>query len=75
LVDILVPVIGRRILEKVPPNTAHLLERFGLFTIILFGKALVSTLAVIKPTQGNWGSIGFAVISFILIISMWWQVL
>ncbi|MFU8690830.1 low temperature requirement protein A [Rossellomorea sp. FS2] len=73
LVDILVPVIGRRILEKVPPNTAHLLERFGLFTIILFGEALVSTLAVIKPTQGNWGSIGFAVISFILIISMWWQ--
>ncbi|KKI90841.1 low temperature requirement protein A [Bacillus sp. SA1-12] len=73
LIDILVPVLGRKCLEKVPPNTAHLLERFGLFTIILFGEALISTLTVIQPTQGNWESIGFAIISFILIISMWWQ--
>ncbi|MED4226331.1 low temperature requirement protein A [Neobacillus cucumis] len=73
LIDIIVPVLGRKCLVKVPTNTAHLLERFGLFTIILFGEALISTLAVIKPTQGNWDSIGFAIISFILIISMWWQ--
>ncbi|MDQ0971220.1 low temperature requirement protein LtrA [Neobacillus niacini] len=73
LIDIIVPVLGRKCLEKVPTNTAHLLERFGLFTIILFGEALISTLAIIQPTKGNWNSIGFAVISFILIISMWWQ--
>ncbi|WP_338452465.1 low temperature requirement protein A [Niallia oryzisoli] len=73
LIDIIVPILGRKCLEKVPPNTAHLLERFGLFTIILFGEALISTLAVIQPTQGNWNSINFAIISFILIISMWWQ--
>ncbi|KAB7667159.1 low temperature requirement protein A [Bacillus sp. B1-b2] len=73
LIDIIVPVLGRKCLEKVPANTAHLLERFGLFTIILFGEALISTLAIIQPTQGNWDSIGFAIISFILIISMWWQ--
>ncbi|MFJ8247445.1 low temperature requirement protein A [Peribacillus asahii] len=73
LIDIIVPVLGQKCLEKVPTNTAHLLERFGLFSIILFGEALISTLAVIQPTQGNWDSIGFAIISFILIISMWWQ--
>ncbi|MEH7492582.1 low temperature requirement protein A [Neobacillus niacini] len=73
LIDIMVPVLGRKCLEKVPTNTPHLLERFGLFTIILFGEALISTLAIIQPTQGNWDSIGFAIISFILIISMWWQ--
>lgn len=67
------PIFGRKHLVKVPTNTAHLLERFGLFTIILFGEALVSTLAVIQPKQGNWNSIGFSIISFILIISMWWQ--
>ncbi|PAE36649.1 low temperature requirement protein A [Bacillus sp. 7884-1] len=72
-IDIMVPVFGRRYLVKVPTNTAHLLERFGLFTIILFGESLISTLAVIQPTQGDWNSIGFAVISFILIIAMWWQ--
>ncbi|WP_409289140.1 low temperature requirement protein A [Peribacillus sp. SCS-37] len=70
-VDILVPIFGRKYL--VPTNTAHLLERFGLFTIILLGEALVSTLAVIQPAKGDWYAIGFAVISFILIIAMWWQ--
>ncbi|MEH7336842.1 low temperature requirement protein A [Neobacillus drentensis] len=73
IIDIMVPIFGRKYLVKVPTNTAHLLERFGLFTIILFGEALVSTLAVIQPKQGNWNSIGFSAISFILIISMWWQ--
>lgn len=28
---------------------------------------------MIQPKQGNWDSISFAIISFILIISMWWQ--
>lgn len=73
IIDIIVPMFGRRYLAKVPTNTAHLLERFGLFTIILFGEALVSTLAVIQPQKGSWNSIGFSIISFILIISMWWQ--
>lgn len=36
-------------------------------------EALISTLAIIQPAQGNWDSIGFVIISFILIISMWWQ--
>ena len=40
LIDIIVPLLGRKCLEKVPTNTAHLLERFGLFSIILFGKLL-----------------------------------
>ncbi|MGM0921465.1 MAG: low temperature requirement protein A [Bacillota bacterium] len=73
IIDIMVPIFGRKYLVKVPTNTAHLLERFGLFSIILFGEALVSTLAVIQPKQGNWNSISFSIISFILIISMWWQ--
>ncbi|PJO42885.1 low temperature requirement protein A [Lysinibacillus xylanilyticus] len=73
LVDILIPIIGRKRLVNVPTNTAHLFERFGLFTIILFGETLVSTLAVIQPKQGDWNSILFTIVSFVLIISMWWQ--
>ncbi|MFD0051720.1 low temperature requirement protein A [Actinomycetes bacterium NPDC127524] len=73
LIDIIVPLAGRKCLEKVPTNTAHLLERFGQFTLILFGEALISTIAVVQPKQGNWKAIYFAIISFMLIISMWWQ--
>lgn len=36
LIDIIIPLLGRKCLEKVSTNTAHLLERFGLFSIILF---------------------------------------
>ncbi|PAF39890.1 low temperature requirement protein A [Terribacillus saccharophilus] len=72
-IDIVIPILGRKYLMKVPPNTAHLLERFGLFTIILFGESLVSTLAIIQPTKGDWSSIGFSIMSFLLIIAMWWQ--
>lgn len=72
-VDVLVPFFGRKYLEKAPTNIAHLLERFGLLTLILFGESVVSTLFVLQPQNGNWNSISFSIISFILIISMWWQ--
>ncbi|WP_028399456.1 low temperature requirement protein A [Ectobacillus panaciterrae] len=73
IVDIIVPVYGRKYLVKVPTNTAHLLERFALLTLILFGESVVSTLSVLQPQKGDWNSISFSIISFILIISMWWQ--
>ncbi|WP_214484723.1 low temperature requirement protein A [Bacillus sp. SM2101] len=73
IVDIIVPLLGRKYLIKSPTNIAHLLERFGLFTIILFGESIVSTLAVLRPQEGDWNSIAFSTISFITIIAMWWQ--
>jgi low temperature requirement protein LtrA len=72
-VDILVPVLGRKHLIKMPTNTAHLLERFALLTLILFGESIISILTVLQPQQGDWNSILFSVTSFILILSMWWQ--
>lgn len=46
MVDIIVPVFGRKYLIKAPNNIAHLLERFALFTFFLFGVSVVSTLSV-----------------------------
>ena len=37
LFDIIVPFWGRKYLVKAPINTAHLLERFALLTLILLG--------------------------------------
>ncbi|WP_397539806.1 low temperature requirement protein A [Rummeliibacillus pycnus] len=72
-VDIIVPIYGRKYLVKAPTNIAHLLERFALLTLILFGESVVSTLSVLQPQKGDWESISFSIVSFILIISMWWQ--
>ncbi|MEH7116662.1 low temperature requirement protein A [Neobacillus vireti] len=73
IVDVFVPIFGRKYLVKAPTNTAHLLERYALLTLILFGESVVSTLFVLQPQKGDWNSISFSIISFILIISMWWQ--
>ncbi|MFS1515238.1 low temperature requirement protein A [Bacillus sp. SCS-151] len=72
-VDILVPIFGRKYLVKAPINIGHLLERFGLLTIILFGELIISTIVVLQPEKGNFESISYAVMSFIVIIAMWWQ--
>ncbi|WP_239618539.1 low temperature requirement protein A [Cohnella mopanensis] len=73
IVDILLPIIGRKYLVKSPINTHHLIERFSLFTLILLGEAVISILTVLQSTHWTWQSIAFASITFLLIIAMWWQ--
>lgn len=72
-VDILLPLVGRRYLVKSPINTHHLLERFSLFTLILLGESVVGILAVLQSSHWTWQSILFALLTFLLIIAMWWQ--
>ncbi len=52
-VDMILPILGHKRLAKLPTNTAHLLERFALLTLILFGESVVSILAVIQPQKGT----------------------
>ncbi|OKP94312.1 low temperature requirement protein A [Paenibacillus sp. P46E] len=71
--DILLPLLGRKILVKTPANTHHLLERFSLFALILLGESVVSILAVLQSSVWTLQSVGFAALTFVLIIAMWWQ--
>jgi low temperature requirement protein LtrA len=73
IIDILLPLIGRKYLVKSPINTHHLLERFSLFTLILLGESVISILAVLQSSRWTWHSVLFAAITFVLIIAMWWQ--
>ncbi|SHF02602.1 Low temperature requirement protein LtrA [Seinonella peptonophila] len=72
-IDVLIPVIGRKYLKKVPAHIEHLLERFGLFTIILFGESIVSLIVVLNLENPNWRTIAFAFVSYVIVIIMWWQ--
>lgn len=72
-VDVLLPVIGRQILKHTPINTHHLLERFALFTLILLGESVISTLAVLQSSNGSWASVLFAALAFVVVIAIWWQ--
>jgi low temperature requirement protein LtrA len=72
-VDILVPLIGRKQLVKTPIHTAHLLERFALFTLILLGESVISMLSVLQADELTGSSILFAALAFVLVIGIWWQ--
>ncbi|KZZ85279.1 low temperature requirement protein A [Bacillus sp. SJS] len=71
--DIALPVLGRKFLAKSPANAPHLLERFGLFTIILFGESIVSLIAILHLEKGDFNAIVFAIVSLAVVIAMWWQ--
>jgi low temperature requirement protein LtrA len=72
-IDILIPLFGRKHVKKVSAHLPHLLERFGLFTIILFGESIVSVIVILKLDSLNWQTVSFAFVSFALVVTMWWQ--
>ncbi|WP_458464388.1 low temperature requirement protein A [Paenibacillus sp.] len=72
-VDIVLPLIGRKKLVKVPVQTHHLLERFALFTLILLGESVVSIIAVLQADHWDMKSILFAAFTSIFVIALWWQ--
>lgn len=72
-VDIFVPILYRKYLRKVPVNMPHLLERFGLLTIILFGESIVSLVAIFETEAFLWSEVAIIFLAFLLIIAMWWQ--
>ncbi|MFD1929522.1 low temperature requirement protein A [Sporosarcina siberiensis] len=72
-VDILVPILNRQYLKRVPVNTPHLLERFGLLTIIVFGESIVSLVAIFETEAFLWSEVSLIFLAFLLIITMWWQ--
>lgn len=73
VIDILLPLIGRKYLRRSPIQTHHLIERFSQFTLILIGESVISILTVLQTGEMTMDSILFAFITFVLIIGIWWQ--
>ncbi|SDI03410.1 Low temperature requirement protein LtrA [Planococcus glaciei] len=73
IIDLFIPILNRKHLEKVPVNTPHLLERFGLLTIILFGESIVSLVAIFETEAFLWSEVILIFLAFLVIIAMWWQ--
>jgi low temperature requirement protein LtrA len=58
---------------KVPPNPAHLPERFGLFTLILLGEAVIAVMHGMK-SQEEWTLVAAssAFSGMALLFLVWW---
>jgi low temperature requirement protein LtrA len=72
-IDLGTALVTARHTLGLPPNAAHLPERFGLFTLILLGEAIV---AVMKGIQGQpeWSvaAASTALSSVLLVAAVWW---
>lgn len=70
--DFLTPLTVAAQLNKFPPHPEHLPERFGLFTIIVLGEAIIAVVNGVSEMNWGWASSGSAIAGFVTAFSLWW---
>jgi low temperature requirement protein LtrA len=72
-VDLGTPWLALPHTVKVPPDPAHLPERFGLFTLILLGEGIVAVMHGMK-SQDDWTPVAAssAFLGMALLFLVWW---
>jgi low temperature requirement protein LtrA len=73
VIDLGTPVVTAHLTVRVPPDPAHLPERFGLFTIILLGESMVAVMKGMESQEG-W-SVSAAAAAFLgiaIAFLVWW---
>ncbi len=72
-VDFGTPILGLRHTIRIPPDAAHLPERFGLFTIILLGESMIAIMQGME-SQEYWSASAAlsALCGMCLIFLIWW---
>lgn len=66
------PIVGWRVIATAPIDRHHLEERFGLFTIIVLGEAVIAV--VIGTDVSDWEaqSVLVGVAGFAAVVALWW---
>lgn len=73
VIDMGTPLVTAHLTVHVPPDPAHLPERYGLFTIILLGESLVAVMKGMESQEG-W-SVSAALSAFLgmtIAFLIWW---
>jgi low temperature requirement protein LtrA len=68
-VEIGFPAVGPREFSEMPFDVAHIPERYGLFTLIVFGESIVVTALGI----GSGSSALVAGVAFVVACGLWWM--
>jgi low temperature requirement protein LtrA len=72
-IDMGTPLLASAHLIRVPHDAAHLPERYGLFSIILLGEAMVAIMSGMAQQEGwSIGAAVSAVMGMALIFAIWW---
>jgi len=72
IIDFLAPLTAGQLHAKFPPHLMHLPERFGLFTIIVIGEAVVSVVLGIGAGQLTFAAGSAGVMGLVIAFTLWW---
>jgi low temperature requirement protein LtrA len=71
-IDFVTPMTVTAMVKQFPPHVEHLPERFGLFTIIVLGEAIIAVVNGVSKVDWNWMSVLTAIGGFVTAFSLWW---
>ena len=71
-VDFITPLTATEAIRQLPPHPEHLPERFGLFTIIVLGEAIIAVVNGVSEMAWGTASTVSAIAGFITAFSLWW---
>lgn len=73
LLELITPFLNLRAARVFPIDRSHIPERFGLFTIIVLGEAVVATANGASGVGWDFRTIAAAVLGFGMAASIWWM--
>lgn len=71
-IDFATPIFAGQLHAILAPHSAHLPERFGLFTLIVLGESIVAVVNGVAEQEWNIQSAIAAVLCFCIAFSFWW---
>ena len=76
VIELSAPWVGRHQIAMAPIHASHLVERFGLFTLIVLGESVISVAQGVAKSadQGDWTAAmaTAAVAGFLVVACLWW---
>jgi low temperature requirement protein LtrA len=73
VIELSAPWVGRRQIVKAPIHASHLVERFGLFTLIVLGESVISVAqGVARVNAWTAVTLSAAVGGFLAVACLWW---
>ncbi len=72
IIDFATPLTAYKLQIKLLPHASHLPERFGLFTIIVLGEAIIAVVNGVSEQKWDVLTVISAIFGLIIAFSLWW---
>src|SRR4030095_4288454 len=72
VIELSAPWVGRRQIARAPIHASHLVERFGLFTLIVLGESVISVAQAAAEVDWTAATVGAGVGGFLAVTGLWW---